>query len=186
MFKTLLQWFFYFFFLRLLLPELLPEGSSAEAREQPGHQPHNAVHLVRLCGKSKQKHKHTHSSHTELHPVYDGLKLPKYKNKWLNKCVINIPLNAQYVISAAESLSIKTKQKKVKKRGIMGVFTVKQLPSPVKLYHCDSCSNVHRRGFKVSFVLIHFQWLLSSLSDSLLEVVATGDQMDPSVTMWLS
>lgn len=33
------------------LSELLPERSSAEAWEQPSHQPHDTVHLVRLCGK---------------------------------------------------------------------------------------------------------------------------------------
>lgn len=42
------------------LLELLPEGSSAEAWKQPGHQPHHTLHLVRLCGKNT--HTHTHIS----------------------------------------------------------------------------------------------------------------------------
>lgn len=38
--------------LNCLPPELLSEGGRAEAREQPGHQPHHALHMVRLRGKN--------------------------------------------------------------------------------------------------------------------------------------
>lgn len=43
----------YFSLLSLFPSELLPEGSGAEAREQPGHQPHYTLHLVRLRGKRR-------------------------------------------------------------------------------------------------------------------------------------
>lgn len=49
----LIFWKFFFpdlVFLRLPI-ELLPEGGGAAAGEQPGHQPDNTLHMVRLCGK---------------------------------------------------------------------------------------------------------------------------------------
>lgn len=39
--------------------ELLSEGGGAEARKQPGHQPHHALHVVRLCGKNTPSHTRT-------------------------------------------------------------------------------------------------------------------------------
>lgn len=47
------KWPGFGFVLLICLPsELLSEGGRAEAREQPGHQPHHTLHMVRLHGKN--------------------------------------------------------------------------------------------------------------------------------------
>lgn len=64
--------------------------------------------------------------------------------------------------------------------GIIGVFIVKESPLPVKIYVRDSGRKACWRGQRCECVLFtscsHGCQLISKLSDSLPEVIKTGDQ----------